>query len=401
MSELYDYDKRIEKGLLAIKQIDERTCEKVKEFVRKLEMNNYSKGRICKYIYFLKTLRELLGKDFNEANKQDLEELIIKLNNINYSENSKSDFKKILKFYFRWLKFDKFEGKYPEEVEWIKTTIKKNNEKVPEQILTQKEVELIANQAENLMERAFVLCLYETGCRIGEFLNMRIKDISFDEYGCYILVSGKTGWRRVRVLDYSKDLISWLDSHPFKSNPESFVWINPKNQQRIFPDDANHMLKGLAKKAGINKACNPHAFRHARATHLAKILTEQQLKVYFGWAKDSGMASIYVHLSGEDVDESLLKAKGIKVEKEREEVKPLVRICQKCNEPNSSLSHFCKKCGSPLDLKIVLELDEQRKRFEELLRDFLVYYAEKDKDFKKVLVQFIKERNVEDLFEME
>jgi len=398
MPELYGYEKGIERGLLAIKQIDERTYEKVKEFVRKLETNSYSKGRIYKYIYFLKTLRELLGKDFSEAKKQDVEELVIKLNNSDYSEASKSDFKKILKFYMRWLKFGKLDGKYPEEVEWIKTTIKKNNEKVPEQILTQKEVELIANQAENSMERAFVLCLYETGCRIGEFLNMRIKDISFDQYGCYILVSGKTGWRRVRVLDYSKDLISWLDSHPFKSNPESFVWVNPKNQKRLLPDDANHMLKNLAKKAGIAKACNPHAFRHARATHLAKILTEQQLKVYFGWAKDSGMASVYVHLSGEDVDESLLKAKGIKVEKEREEAKPLVRICQKCNEPNSSLSHFCKKCGSPLDLKIVLELDEQRKRFEELLRDFLVYYAEKDKNFKKVLVQFIKERKAEDLF---
>lgn len=398
MPELYDYEKRIERGLLAIKQIDERTYENVKEFMRKLETNNYSKGRVFKYIYFLKTLRELLGKDFNEAKKQDVEELVIKLNNSDYSEASKSDFKKILKFYIRWLKFGKLNGKYPEEVEWIKTTIKKNNEKVPEQILTQKEVELIANQAENPMKRAFVLCLYETGCRIGEFLNMRIKDISFDQYGCYILVSGKTGWRRVRVLDYSKDLMNWLDSHPFKSNPESYVWINPKNQKRLLPDDANHMLKNLAKKGGINKACNPHAFRHARATHLAKILTEQQLKVYFGWAKDSGMASVYVHLSGEDVDESLLKAKGIKVEKEKEKAKPLVRICQKYNEPNSSLSHFCKKCGSPLDLKLVLELDEQMKKFEELLRDFLVYYAEKDKNFKKVFLQFIKERNAQEFF---
>ncbi|MEM5836105.1 MAG: hypothetical protein QW040_03935, partial [Candidatus Aenigmatarchaeota archaeon] len=72
MPELYGYEKGIERGLLAIKQIDERTYEKVKEFVRKLETNSYSKGRIYKYIYFLKTLRELLGKDFSEAKKQDV-----------------------------------------------------------------------------------------------------------------------------------------------------------------------------------------------------------------------------------------------------------------------------------------------------------------------------------------
>jgi integrase len=35
----------------------------------------------------------------------------------------------------------------------------------------------MASKARNLMERAFVLCLYESACRIGEFLNIRIKDI--------------------------------------------------------------------------------------------------------------------------------------------------------------------------------------------------------------------------------
>ncbi|MEM5821387.1 MAG: hypothetical protein QXP34_03655, partial [Candidatus Aenigmatarchaeota archaeon] len=70
----------------------------------------------------------------------------------------------------------------------------------------------------------------------------------------------------------------------------------------------------------------------------------------------------------------------------------------KCNEPNSSLSHFCKKCGSPLDLKIILELDEQRKKFEELIRDFLIFYAEKDKNFRKIFTHFIKEKKIENLF---
>ncbi|MEM4819060.1 MAG: tyrosine-type recombinase/integrase [Nanopusillaceae archaeon] len=396
---LYNEEKIIEKQLEDLKRIDTKTYENVVKFIRKLEANNYSKGRILKYIHTLKTLRKLLGKDFSEATKEDIENLIIKINNsTQYSENTKSDFKKILKFYMRWLKFGTLEGNYPEEVAWIRTTVKKNNEKPPEQILTREEIELMASKAENIMEKAFVLCLYESGCRIGEFLNIKIKDIGFDQYGCYILVSGKTGWRRIRILDYSKELISWLDSHPFKTNPESYLWINPKNQKRIFPDNANFLLKKLAKKAGIKKACNPHAFRHARATHLAKILTEQQLKVYFGWAKDSRMASVYVHLSGNDVDETLLKAKGIKMEKEVEEQKSFIRFCYKCNEPNSSLSHFCKKCGSPLDLKIILELDEQRKKFEELIRDFLIFYAEKDKNFRKIFTHFIKEKKIESLF---
>lgn len=395
---LYKYDGRIQTDLVKIKSIDAKTYEDIKEFIRRLQSNNYSKARILKYIYSLWIVRMFLGKGFRETSKQDIENLIIKINSSKYAESTKADLKKMLKFYYRWLKLDKFEGNYPDEVAWIKTTVKKNNEKVPEQILTVEEIEALASKSENLMKRAFVLCIYETGCRISEFLNIRIKNINFDQYGSFILVSGKTGWRRVRVIDYSKDLMKWLDVHPFKTTPESYVWINPKNQQRIYPDDANHLLKDLAIKSGITKAVNPHAFRHARATHLARILREQQLKVYFGWAKDSGMASIYVHLSGEDVDNSLLEAKGIKIDKEKQAMSPTTRICQKCGENNSILSHFCKKCNFPLDLRIMFEIDEHRKKFDEFLKDFLVYYAEKDKSFKKAFAQFVKERKAEDLF---
>ncbi|MEM5816197.1 MAG: tyrosine-type recombinase/integrase, partial [Candidatus Aenigmatarchaeota archaeon] len=217
--DLYKRGRIIQNQLESLKNIDLKTYEKILEFIRKLEANNYSKGRIEKYVTFLKSLRKLLGKDFSEATKEDIENLVIKINNeSSFSEATKSDFKKILKFYIRWLKFGTLEGNYPEEVAWIKTTLKKNNEKPPEQILTQKEIELIASQGKNIMEKAFVLCLYESGCRISEFLNIKIKDVGFDDYGCFILVSGKTGWRRVRILDYSKELLSWLDSHPFKSN---------------------------------------------------------------------------------------------------------------------------------------------------------------------------------------
>ena len=43
-------------------------------------------------------------------------------------------------------------------------------------------------------------------------------------------------------------------------------------------------------------------------TGLARILTEQELKVVAGWAKDSRMAAVYVHLSGRDAEMALRKA---------------------------------------------------------------------------------------------
>jgi len=48
---------------------------------------------------------------------------------------------------------------------------------------------------------------------------------------------------------------------------------------------------------------------------LAKILTEQELKVFAGWVQSSKMAGTYVRLSARDTDEAILgKVYGIKKE---------------------------------------------------------------------------------------
>jgi len=167
--------RRIKKKL----KVECRKCFNILEdFERHLRLNSYSIGRIEKYWCFLRTIHKLLGKCFQQADKKDMEDFVLKVDsNPKWSEWTKADFKRILKFFYRWLR--KTED-YPEEVKWIKVRLKRNNEKAPEQILTREEVELIASKARNLMERAFVLCLYESACRIGEFLNIRIKDIQFD-----------------------------------------------------------------------------------------------------------------------------------------------------------------------------------------------------------------------------
>jgi len=54
--------------------------------------------------------------------------------------------------------------------------MKKSNSKTPEQILTKQEIELMASKVNSIRDKAFVSTLYESGYRIGEFLNIRLKD---------------------------------------------------------------------------------------------------------------------------------------------------------------------------------------------------------------------------------
>jgi ribosomal protein L40E len=121
---------------------------------------------------------------------------------------------------------------------------------------------------------------------------------------------------------------------------------------------ARMVLRRMRAKAGIKKAVNPHAFRHARATHLANLLTEAQLKEMFGWTQESKVAARYVHLSGRDVDTALLRAHGLEKKLENEKPKLTVIACVRCGTRNSTAYKFCSRCSMPLDLKTALEMKE-------------------------------------------
>ena len=107
----------------------------------------------------------------------------------------------------------------------------------------------------------------------------------FDKFGACILVDGKTGQRRIRLVNLAADLLDWLNHNPFNGDPDSPVWVNierNKDHQMSYRY-INKVLKDTARRAGVKKPVNPHNFRHSRATYMAQFLTEAQLKEYFGW----------------------------------------------------------------------------------------------------------------------
>lgn len=158
--------------------------------------------------------------------------------------------------------------------------------------------------------------------------------------------------------------------HPSIDDKESFVWISKNNNlERISYSRVVKKIQDLSKKAGITKPVNPHTFRHARATHLATKLTEAQMKEYFGWLQSSKMASVYVHLSGRDVDDAILKMHGILTkdeEKKEEEIE--IKECMFCHERNSFNSKYCRRCGTSLDPKIAMETISTPEKLDERIK---------------------------------
>jgi integrase len=159
-------------------------------------------------------------------------------------------------------------------------------------------------------DRALILTLFESGCRIGEIGQLRIRSVEFDEHGAKLIVTGKTGMRRIRIVRAAPLIQEWLNEHPRRNDVGAPLWIGLgfRNRNKVMTRDAiARVLERTAVKAGIRKHIHPHLFRHSRATDLASQLTDAQLKEVFGWTAGSTQTATYVHLSGRNIDEALLK----------------------------------------------------------------------------------------------
>jgi len=369
--EVYRTKQRIESCLRRIRNscIDEDSKQKILEFYQECIVRGYSKERIIKYLVTLERIARDLGKPFVEAKKADIVNLIAKIEQSNYSDWTKHDYKVILRVFYKWLRKEE----RPEEVGWIRIR-EANRHKLPEELLTVEEVNRLIEAADHIRDKAFISTLYESGCRIGELLCLQIRHVCFDNFGAVLLVNGKTGQRRVRVIASASKLYQWYENHPLKENPEAPLWITigTNSRYKVWTySTAKEVIKKIARKAGIKKRVYPHLFRHSRATHLASHLTEAQMKQYFGWVQGSDMASIYVHLSGRDVDRALLKLNGIEVQEKLENEKFKAKICPRCKGSNSFDAKFCHLCGMCLDEKVSVEVEELRGKIDQLMTELV------------------------------
>ncbi len=231
-----------------------------------------------------------------------------------------------------------------------------------------------------------ILTHYESGCRIGETLSLRILNVAFDQYGAVIIVDGKTGPRRVRVIAASPALASWLSIHPARNDPNAPLWGGVGTVGRNQPlnyEGARALFRRLARKTGLKKRTYSHLIRHTRATELANVLTEAQMKEHLGWVQGSDMPSVYVHLSGRDVDSALLKAHGIVVtQDDKPKMGLTITTCPRCRQKTGPETQFCPTCGMALNLKATMKLEEEKVKADEIMNILM-----KDDDVRKIIAR--------------
>lgn len=348
----------------------EKNIKSILDFENFLFAEGLKTIRVLKYMLQMNTLaemaEEIIAKDFSDMDKQDVQALVARIERSDRAEMTKRDYKVTLRRFFAWLQGEN------NAASWIKTSVKMSERKLPDDLLTEKEIKQMIKDADHPRNKALISILYDSGCRIGEIGGLQVKNVNFDQYGAILTVHGKTGARRVRIVFSVPYLAAWLDVHPGKDDPDAYIFImlrgKGKGTKQMQYPALTKIVKKAAQKAGIKKRVHNHLFRHSRSTELAQHLTEAQMEAHLGWVHGSNMPSIYVHLSGKQVDDAMLRIYG---KKKKEDTLPELtsRTCMRCEKENGPTSKFCARCGLPLDQETLQEVE----KYDQILAKVIEY----------------------------
>jgi integrase/recombinase XerD len=348
----------------------------VQKFLQHLSDDHKSAKTLRNYLLSIKTLNGT-KKPYCQLTEDEMREWARRIDR-DYSAGTALLCKCQVKRFIRWIHTGELDGnEYPKCVNWIK--LRPGRRSYGREILSQDEVKRLVDVTNNQRDRALLFVAYESGCRASELVNLKIGDVAFDEHSAILRVGkeqGKTGERRIRLFESTPDLQLWLSMNPGKDNPNAPLWPSANFKDKPIGNfGLINLVMKYAKKAGIpkeKKLC-PHSFRHSRATHLATVLKEAQMREFFGWTPGSSMPSIYVHLSGRDVDKTLFEHYGIKEPENGNGASPLKKqVCPRCSAENSVTARFCWRCWIAFDTYKADEvtatvMEEFMKRAPELL----------------------------------
>jgi site-specific recombinase XerD len=322
----------------------------------------------------LNKISPILGKPFEQATRQDIENLIFRIDQLGNAPRTINKCREIIRNLYRWMN-GLPKGQYPDMVRWI------SMKKVPPVAVTAEDLipydlcVKISEQAVCMRDRALFKCKLDAGCRIGEILTPKIGEVHFNEDGAIVYSDGKTG-RQPCILTWSAStLAEWLNNHPFRDDKEAPVFcLHREKPVQMSYSAAYRSFKIAVKKAGVKKRVWPHLFKHVSSTEDSlRGVPDSYRRFKHHWTPNSDMPRVYEHLSNAVIP-SIQKdawnrfAGQERKESEKQEEEIVLSIgCRRCQFDNSRDSIYCNRCGYPLDEREAAEKSITKTRVDELV----------------------------------
>jgi len=298
----------------------------------------------------------ILGKFFNIVGKYDPKTLTLNdIKNFLTNEKIKKLSNKSKNLYIlaikKYLKYFDIEFKFPKYIE-------KKKELNKTELITREDLSKMLEIC-NTKKKAMLMVLYEGALRRKELVNIRKKNVVFQNGFVDLYVKeSKTIDRNLPLIESIPYLREYFNENIFA--PEDKIFGYHEQNITMFLNRLTIRLKKIHPE--WSKDLYPHLLRHSRLTELATTqLNEPQLRKFAGWTADSDMPKIYFHLDDSDLRNILIQQNGQKsIEKKKTKTfKPIV--CKVCKAENPQQNVFCYKCGNVVneDRVVVGRVKEQ------------------------------------------
>ena len=305
MRDLYNRKKKLDYWTERIHtDLDEHDKRDVLKFLEIMQEKDQSILTIIRCISIVIQIRKQIDKPLSKFTKEDIKTIFQWMDNNRYKVETVEKYRAVIKKFYKMVYGNN--EYYPDCVKWFAVKVGKDKHSQERgldiaEYLEEEEIPILIENTPTLQKRAFLACLYESGSRPEEFLRLSNLDCKIDVNGAILILRGKTGERRIRIISFAKLLQQWLDIHPLKHQKQFPLWISQAtnyNNQPLGLRGAQKIIEEALAKGKLEKHKRLYLLRHSRATHLCKWLTEAQMCVFFGWEHGTKVVRRYIHLSG-------------------------------------------------------------------------------------------------------
>lgn len=339
--------------------------EYFKTLIRHFEAKDQSFVRRLRLIQDLKLATHFITKDLASVTREDIDGVMTYINQVMKPE-SVSDYKTHLKTIWKIILPEADNKGRPDEtitpyvVRHLKAGVDKSRQEARQDKLTWPEFENILTYfADKPVIQLYLMLEFESLGRPQELLWRKLKDVELHDNYAVIHLSdhGKEGTGLLHCLDSYPYLVAWLNVHPFKNNPEAYLFVNEKGAQHNNIAINKH-LRNACAKLGLNKKITCYSLKRNGVT-MRRLQGESDMEIQHvaRWTSTKQLKKYDLSDQSDTLKIQLIKRGLVKPGKEQEHLQPKTKTCVFCNTINKLTDVACTNCNRPLDRQKIAELE--------------------------------------------
>lgn len=301
--------------------------------------------------FYMKKFLESSSKDIRDFTEKELLNFLEKENS-NYKTSSFNNIKAYCKNFIKW-HFEDWSLRF-RNLDRLCRSQKPPRTYTPEQMIKEDKFEKLIKAEESFFWKAYFLTLFYGGCRPIEVCNLKWEDVEFEESGAYITIYSNKN--KTKFVKFLPEKPSWYLKQ-LKANNSKWVFFNKTTKKPISRKGAYWKVRQLSRKV-FGKEIDLLTLRHSIATIL---YNKDNLK-------DDNIAKQMGHQKS---------MKGVYVENDLDKIKEIAR----------GIYFEPENLAPERKHKLELEMEEQKKKIDVLLKDReeILNYINKDRKITGIM----------------